>query len=172
MTIEEKNQIINILNGFTTLNIEELVVSHFQLKDEDVATKQVLGPHTGASLIKLIKKIIANLKLEINSDGWSSLPSHVNHHDFGTRHLSNDLQALLNQLNSRTFDGNLIVFMEYIIYYQRVNNFWHKSELNIKIENVNEIENLIISKNQAFQNSLNEYNTLKSNVERLSTSFQ
>lgn len=172
MTVEEKNQMTTILNGYTSLKIDEIIISHFQANDTDISSKLVLGNYTAQNLISVIKKLIANFKTEINSEGWPSLPSHVAHHDYGTRHLPTDLQSLLNQLNARAFDANTLVFIDYLIYYQRVNNFWHTNDVKIKIEKINEIEELIKSKSVVFQNSLNEYNALKANAEKLSISLQ
>ena len=171
MNVEEKTQTINILNGYNSLNIDEIITQYFQVQNTDIESKLILGNYTASHLINVIKKIIENFRVELNSEGWSSLPSHVSHHDFGTRHLPAELQSLFNQLNSRAFDGNTLVFVEYLIYYQRVNNFWHRNKSEIKIDKINEIENLIITKNQTFQNSLNEYNILKKNVENLSAAL-
>lgn len=124
MTVEEKNQMTTILNGYTSLKIDEIIISHFQANDTDISSKLVLGNYTAQNLISVIKKLIANFKTEVNSEGWPSLPSHVAHHDYGTRHLPADLQSLLNQLNARAFDANTLVFIDYLIYYQRVNNCW------------------------------------------------
>lgn len=172
MTVEEKNQVTNILNGYTSLKIDEMIITHFQIKDNDIDSKLVLGNYTAFNLINVIKKLISNFKTEVNSEGWPSLPSHVAHHDFGTRHLPADLQTLLNHLNSNTYDVNTLACIDYLIYYQRVNNFWHSNEVKVKIEKINEIETLIISKNIAFQNSLTEYGALKANAEKLSASLQ
>lgn len=172
MTIEEKNLMNTILSGYDSINISSLIIEHFQAKDSDIQSRIVLGNYTVFSLINSIKKLIENFKVEINSEGWPSLPSHVTHQDFGTRHLPADLQSLLHALNSRSFDGNLLVFLDYLIYYQRVNNFWHSNTLNFKIERIEEIENLISSRNIALENTLKEYNNLKSDVEKLYISLQ
>ncbi|MDX2172444.1 MAG: hypothetical protein SFY56_04945 [Bacteroidota bacterium] len=167
MVQAEKTQILDIIKILESLNIQKILIDKFSLNEKNINSLPILGPYTGQELIDSTIKIISNLKREVNSNGWSSLPSHMLHHDFGNRHLISDLLSLQTQLSQNTIDGNYMMFIDWLIYYERSNNFWHVSENIIETEKLKEIENNIVLKNELYSKSLNQFEALSTQTQKL-----
>jgi hypothetical protein len=162
MTQEEKNAFVNILQSFDSLNIQQVLIDFYNATDID--SRLVLGHYTVDGLIKATERVITNFKQEINSDGWSSLSNHATHQEFGNRSLSSDLQNLYNQLSGKQIDGNYITYLDWLIYYQRTNNFWHSTKAISDTDNLRSIESELKTKKELYTKYLNDIEVLKADI--------
>jgi len=165
MNQEEKNGIVNILKNLEAINIREFLINFYKSKDTDFNSKIVLGNYTVSGLVNAIDRLKYNFSIELNSTGWSSLPAHVQHHELGTRHLQSDLQNLYNQISTKEIDVNFITYLDWLIYYQRVNHFWNLSKEVIDVQKISELKNDLNAKKEFYTKYILDIDTLKKDIE-------
>jgi hypothetical protein len=125
MNINQRQNILNLIEQIENINLYELLNSQFP--SEGDAQKIQIGSFNAAQLIQLLQRIISQLKSELNDGLGLILPqSHNFHNDYGSVNLEVDLSSILTWLQSADFTsvGSRI---DSLIYYQVINGFWDKS---------------------------------------------
>ena len=145
MNIAQRQSVINFIEQFKELNLEEIFVSKFGNEANPEETS--VGDYFVTDVISLSKKMTSQLERKINeSNSWQLLPAtHNFNNDFGSCQMPTDIQNFVIYM-SRGDYNNVIIILKRLIYYQIANGFWEQQqEFNkrTKIENISTIEERI-----------------------------
>jgi len=180
----DKNQINNTLQ--VVANIEAVGIDKIPeevFKDQDITTINI-GTYSVPDYVVAVNRMLKQFKSEFANNGIY-LPFQYNfQNEFGNGNLQNDLQNLLNQINTRNHTGlnNSVPYLNRLIYYQVANGFWDKSKIklhradDIKLSELNEKLNIIsvqLSANQEnFTEQINNLDSEKKNLTAFITQKQ
>jgi hypothetical protein len=172
----EKNQINNtlqVVSNIEVIGIDKIPEEVF--KDQDITTINI-GTYSVPDYVVAVNRMLKQFKSEFANNGIY-LPFQYNfQNEFGNGNLQNDLQNLLNQINTRNQAGlnNSVSYLNRLIYYQVANGFWDKSKIklhkadDIKLSELNEKLNIIsaqLSANQEnFTEQINNLDSEKKNL--------
>lgn len=125
MNITQRQNILNSIEQIEQLNLIELL--NVQYPNEGDATKIIIGNFNAAQLIRLIQRIVSQLKTELNDGLGLLLPQSQNfQNDFGVVNLESDITNMHVWLSSGDFNS-ASTRVESLIYYQIINGFWDKA---------------------------------------------
>ena len=124
MNITQRQNILNWIDKIEQIDLNEQLNTHYPTEGD--ARKIAIGNYNAAEFIQLLKRVLSQLKTELNDGLGLILPhSHNFNNDFGAVNLETDLTNIFNWLSA----GDLIsasTRIESLIYYQVVNGFWEK----------------------------------------------
>ena len=142
MNTSQVKDTISRIENFNQLEIKEIFSDLYKGQDIDNIK---IGEYTIPEYISTLIRLFKQLKIELEENG-QYLPFQYNfNNEFGSGTLDNDIQSILNLINSRNINNipKTIGFIKRLIYYQIINGFWDRS--NKKIHSYNEIKTISLN---------------------------
>ncbi|ERK18186.1 hypothetical protein L579_1506 [Pantoea sp. AS-PWVM4] len=153
MNIQQKENVLQQIDSFETLDFKNLIAENFK-NDGDIS-KITIGDVIVSDFITLVIKVFTHFKQELDDFNYLTLPFNYSYGgDIGNGNLQNDLASFITNAKNRNFTHSLS-FIIRLAYYQRTNGFWEvntrrsfkKTERRITEENdLLETKKLIIEK--------------------------
>lgn len=128
MNASQRQNILNFIEAYEKIDIHKLASEKYA--SEKDLTKISVGNYSLLEFINLTERMVKQLKAELDNGLWQLLPIANNfHNDFGILNLENGIGNLVNHINTSDFE-TAVSWLERLIYYQKVNGFWEKSNSN------------------------------------------
>ncbi|ENZ4137265.1 hypothetical protein ACGKG3_004556 [Enterobacter ludwigii] len=127
MNIQQKEQVLGLLDAFDAINFNDKVAESF--KDSGDISQINIGDISVNDYVTLVNKVRHHFRQEFDGLNYVTLPFSYN---FGSEIGSGNLQSDLSNMNAYISSANYINSLSYVYRlanYQRVNGFW---ELNTR----------------------------------------
>lgn len=173
MNASQRQNIINIIEAFKQINLNELFIQQFG--EESKAEETSIGDYSISEFYSLTKRMFLQLEVRINQPlMWQMLPATEHfQNDFGACDLHAYCSNLVAYINNNKYT-DAITLLKSLIYYQISNGFWElpkKIDLGIKAQDLDKLEtrtNLISEQTELKRSKIN---ALLAEVEALKTSL-
>ena len=145
MNANQRQNTVNIIDEFKSLNFSDIFVSNFGNDSKPEETFQ--GEYSILDIFTLSKRVFLQLEEKINDlHYWPLLPAtHTFNNDFGSCNLEANLRYLQTYIARGDF-ANSVALLKPLIYYQIANGFWEKPitfEKSMTIKKIQEVEERI-----------------------------
>lgn len=167
MNINQKQQVIEILDKINDLDIDNLILEVYP--NETDFTKISIGKYTATEMISLLDKMTTQLRNELDNGLSFLLPFTENFsNDFGAVSLYQDLKSIRSYIVSKDFNQIEIV-LDRLIHYQIKNGFWDKSNVkahSIEQEKLKKQKAAIDINQKALNKNIENFEDLKTSIDQ------
>ncbi|HEV7232573.1 MAG TPA: hypothetical protein VGO45_14650 [Bacteroidia bacterium] len=148
MNLAQRQAAFEGISAFEKLELGVLAAKLYP--DQKIEAIQI-GEYSLAELIFTLNRAFKQLRAELESNDWRTIPATYNHPEVGNGELSGQIAAIISNLTSSNSFPATISNLNWLVGFERAAGFWNKSEM--KIHNVDLLK---LTETQTLLNLLKE----------------